>query len=166
MLAPATSAPAFTLVDHHGVSRSLDDYRGRWLVLWWFPRACSEVCSIQGRHLGTIAPQLSELDVAIVGVSFDPSEDNARFADQEALDFPLLSDVDRVVGTAYDVVRAPDEPFADAPRRVSYVIDPAGVVRKSYEVADVVEHAQVLVADLQTLTAATTLETDANRAAR
>lgn len=155
MLEPGTPAPPFTLPDHRGEPRSLQDYAGQWLVLWWYPRACSEVCSIQGRSLAPATPALRELGANVLGVSFDTQEENVRFAAQEGLDFPLLSDLDKQVGTAYRVVRNPDEPFADAPRRITYLIDPGGVIRRSYLVTDVATHPEQMLADLRELTGRT-----------
>lgn len=154
MLAEGTPAPDFTLTDHRGVVRSLADSAGRWLVLWWYPKACSEVCSVQGRAFAPAAPVIRELGADILGISFDDQEANVRFAEQEGLDFPLLSDLDRTVGARYDVVRDPDEMFADAPRRVTYLIDPAGVIRRSYLVTDAGGHANTVLTDLRQLTGA------------
>lgn len=154
MLAEGTQAPAFTLPDHTGVTRTLDDYRGRWLALWWYPRACSEVCSVQGRGLAPVSGELESLGAALVGISFDRPVDNARFAEQEGLTFPLLSDETRSVGRAYDVLRRPDEPYADTPRRVTYLISPNAIVRSVYQVQDAAGHGATLVSDIRTITAA------------
>jgi peroxiredoxin Q/BCP len=152
MLACGTTAPPFSLSDHTGRWRALADHRGHWLVLWWYPRACSEVCSVQARSLAPASVELCELGAAILGISFDPAADNARFAAQEGLGFPLLSDETREVGRAYNVVRRPDELFSDAPRRRTYLIDPDGVIRGAYQVQDVAVHGATLVADLRRLT--------------
>lgn len=61
----------------------------------------------------------------------------------------MLSDVDRTVGAAYEVVRGADEKYAEYPRRYSYLIDPEGVVRRAYDVADVAAHAAHVLRDLE-----------------
>ena len=85
------------------------------------------------------------------GASFDPPAENKAFKDAQSFDYPLLSDVDHAVGTAYEVVRAPDHQYANYPERFSYLIDPAGAIAKSYNVTDVAGHAGEVLADLATL---------------
>jgi peroxiredoxin Q/BCP len=87
----------------------------------------------------------------VLGASFDTPDENRAFADDQSFGFRLLSDVDRKVGTAYEVVRAPDEPYPDYPLRIAYLIDPDGIIRRSYEVKDVAGFAAEVLADLQTL---------------
>jgi peroxiredoxin Q/BCP len=86
-----------------------------------------------------------------VGASFDTPAENFAFAEAQELPFSLLSDVDRAVGTAYEVVRDPDDKYADFPRRYSYLIDPEGIVRRAYDVADVAAHATHVLRDLEAL---------------
>lgn len=81
-------------------------------------------------------------------MSFDTPEDNGAFRTEHDFPFPLLSDVDKAVGTAYDVLRAPDDPFSDYPERVSYLIDTDGVIRRSYAVSDPPGHAAEVLVDL------------------
>jgi thioredoxin-dependent peroxiredoxin len=89
----------------------------------------------------------------VLGASFDTPEDNKAFADAEAFGFRLLSDADRAVGTAYGAVRPPDDPYASMPKRVSFLIDPEGVIRRTYEVKDTAAHADEVLADLDQLRA-------------
>jgi thioredoxin-dependent peroxiredoxin len=103
---------------------------------------------VQGQGLRDSAQQLSELDCIVLGASFDTVEENRAFAVAQEFPFRLLSDVDRVVGSAYEVVRAPGHPYANYPERLSYLIDPAGVVSRSYAVHDVAGHAALVIADL------------------
>ncbi len=70
------------------------------------------------------------------------------FKQNEDFPFSLLSDQDKAVGTTYQVLRDPEEQFADFPKRISYLIDPDGVIVKAYEVSDPQGHAAVVVADL------------------
>ena len=87
----------------------------------------------------------------MIGASFDTIEDNRAFAELQAFDFPLLSDVKREVGALYEVVRAPDDQYASFPLRVSYLIEPMGVIRRAYWVTDVEGHADAVLADLARL---------------
>lgn len=85
----------------------------------------------------------------VLGISFDTPPDNAAFRQRYGFPFRLLCDVDREVGAAYEVLRAPDDPFADYPKRISYLIDPEGTIVRAYEVTDPAGHAAAVLADLE-----------------
>jgi peroxiredoxin Q/BCP len=87
----------------------------------------------------------------ILGASFDTPEENKAFADAEGFPYRLLADQARSVGAAYGVQKGADEPGADFARRHSFLIDPAGVVRKVYEVTDVATHPQQVLDDVTAL---------------
>jgi peroxiredoxin len=78
-------------------------------------------------------------------------EENRAFADAENFGYRLLSDVDRTAGRAYDAARPEDDPLASLPKRVSYLIDPEGVIRRAYHVTDTAGHAAEVLADLEQL---------------
>jgi thioredoxin-dependent peroxiredoxin len=84
----------------------------------------------------------------VLGASFDTVADNKAFVDAQGFAFHLLSDPDKLVGAIYETVRAPDHAYANFPERISYLIDPDGVIRKSYAVSDVAGHAAAVLADL------------------
>ena len=87
----------------------------------------------------------------MLGASFDTPGENKAFADAQNFDFRLLSDVDRSVGTQYQVTRPAGEPYADYAQRIAYLIDPEGVIRKAYEVSDVNAFATDVLADVSAL---------------
>lgn len=87
----------------------------------------------------------------MLGISFDTPEDNEAFRSEFDFPFALLSDADRAVGAAYDAVRDAGDPYADYPRRISYLIDPGGAVAKTYEVEDPGGHAAEVLVDLAAL---------------
>lgn len=87
----------------------------------------------------------------MLGISFDSPEDNEAFRSDLDFPFTLLSDADRSVGSAYDALRDADEAYADYPRRISYLIDPDGIVAKTYEVEDPGGHAAEVLVDLAAL---------------
>jgi peroxiredoxin Q/BCP len=89
----------------------------------------------------------------ILGASFDTPADNKAFADEQCFGFRLLSDVDRQVGVAYEVVRNPLEQYAEFPLRIAYLIDPDSTIRRSYQVSDVDGFADAAMSDLETLQA-------------
>jgi peroxiredoxin Q/BCP len=84
----------------------------------------------------------------VLGASFDVPADNKAFADAQEFGFPLLSDAEQEVGRRYQVVRSPGDQYSPFPSRVSYLIDPAGVISRSYTVADVAGHADQVLRDL------------------
>jgi thioredoxin-dependent peroxiredoxin len=84
----------------------------------------------------------------VLGASFDTPGDNKVFAEAQEFGFPLLSDVDKRVGQAYEVMRGSDDQYADFAMRISYLIDPDGIIRRSYVVADVANHADQVLHDL------------------
>lgn len=85
----------------------------------------------------------------ILGASFDTPAENLAFAEAQNFPFRLLSDVDRAVGTMYEVARAPDEQYPEYPKRHSYLIDPDGRIHRRYEVTDVASHATDVISDLE-----------------
>jgi peroxiredoxin Q/BCP len=89
--------------------------------------------------------------VEVVGISFDVSEDNRAFAEQNGFPFRLLSDVDRNVGQLYETVRAPDERSPEFAKRRTYLIDPEGVIRKAYRVTDIPAHPEQVLEDFRQL---------------
>lgn len=103
---------------------------------------------MQGQGLRDSAQEFADRDTAVIGASFDTTAENLAFAEAQQFDYPLLSDVDHTVGTAYEVVRDPDERYAEYPRRIAYLIDPEGVVRRAYDVSDVAGFAHDVVRDL------------------
>ena len=87
----------------------------------------------------------------MLGISFDTPDDNKAFAEKNDFPFRLLSDPDKSVGSLYEVLRDPDDKFADFSQRHSYLIDPEGMIAKVYDVTDPGGHAEVVLADLTAL---------------
>ncbi len=84
----------------------------------------------------------------VLGISFDTPADNKSFRDKNGFPFTLLSDPDKTVGALYEALREPDDKFADYPQRISYLINPAGEIVRTYEVGDPAGHAAEVAADL------------------
>jgi thioredoxin-dependent peroxiredoxin len=94
---------------------------------------------------------LASADAVILGASFDTPEDNKAFAEAQQFGFRLLSDVAREVGTRYEVARPADDERANFAMRIAYLIDPDGIIRKTYEVTDVGGFAAEVLDDLRAL---------------
>lgn len=85
----------------------------------------------------------------MIGISFDTPADNQAFQAKHDFPFPLLSDPEKLVGAQYEAVRPPEVRYAGYALRLSYLIDPAGVIVKSYEVTDPSGHGAEVLADLE-----------------
>ena len=100
-LAPGDKAPAFSLPDADGNKVSLADYKGRRLVVYFYPAASTPGCTKQACDFRDNLHDLNDAGLDVVGISPDKPEKLAKFRDAEGLTFPLLSDPDRTVLTAW-----------------------------------------------------------------
>jgi len=100
-LSPGDTAPAFTLPDADGAPVSLADFRGRKVVVYFYPAAMTPGCTKQACDFRDSLASLTSAGYAVVGISPDKPEKLARFRERDAVNFPLLSDVDRSVLQAY-----------------------------------------------------------------
>lgn len=92
MIDPGGPAPAFTLSDQHGVVHTLDQYAGRPLVLYFYPRDDTSGCTKQACQFRDAQPGFEQIDAPVLGVSPDDVASHARFAEKHGLNFPLLAD--------------------------------------------------------------------------
>lgn len=100
-LAPGDPAPDFTLPDADGHPVSLSDYRGRRVIVYFYPAAGTPGCTKQACDFRDNLTELSEAGLDVIGISPDPPAKLAKFRDAQGLTFPLLSDPDRTVLTAW-----------------------------------------------------------------
>jgi len=100
-LAPGDTAPDFTLLDADGKSVSLEDFRGRRVVVYFYPAAMTPGCTTQACDFRDSLDSLNAAGVAVVGISKDKPEKLAKFRERDALTFPLLSDPSLDVHQAY-----------------------------------------------------------------
>lgn len=96
-------APDFTLPDQHGEERRLQDYAGKIVLLYFYPKAMTPGCTVQAQKLRDSKAELDTLGVEVLGVSPDPVKRLARFEERDRLNFHLLSDEDHVVADKYGV---------------------------------------------------------------
>lgn len=150
MLPVDSLAPDFTLPDQHGEPVSLTDFTGEWVLLWWYPKALTPGCTSCGQGFQRSIAAFDERACRILGVSFDAPERNLAFARQHRFTFPLLT-ATYELGRLYGTKRDDGEEWADVPRRISYLIDPDGVIRKAYRVLDPSQHPEQVLADLRDL---------------
>ena len=103
MLTPGTKAPDFTLADQNGTPHTLSSYRGRKVILYFYPKDMTAGCTSQACAFRDLYPQFLEKGAAVLGVSKDSTASHKRFEEAHGLPFPLLSDPDLQVIAAYDV---------------------------------------------------------------
>jgi peroxiredoxin Q/BCP len=102
-LAAGDRAPAFTLLDQEGKKVKLSDFKGRNVVLYFYPKADTPGCTTQSCALRDAEPDLSKLDAIVLGVSPDTPEKQAKFDDKYGLGFTLLADTEHEVAEKYGV---------------------------------------------------------------
>lgn len=143
-LAVGDPAPAFELVDQDGELRRLADYRGRWVVLYFYPRDDTPGCTAEACNFRDDVPRLRQLGAQVLGVSMDSRESHAAFAAKHHLPFPLLADRDGRVARAYGAF------FGLGPlrfaRRHTFLIDPEGRVARVYRKVKPGSHSDEVVA--------------------
>jgi peroxiredoxin Q/BCP len=122
-------APEFSVRATDGKHISLSSFRGRYLVLYFYPKAFTPGCTKEARRFRDNHVEIRELGAEVVGVSIDEPSVQCEFAERQQLAFPLIADNDRAVSTAYGVVRR----FLPITKRVTFVIDPEGKVAARFE---------------------------------
>lgn len=150
MLEPGDDAPDFELPDQDGEPSRLADFRGQPLVLYFYPKAGTSGCTTQACSFRDNWEAFLDEGIQVLGVSTDPVEDIAAFAESESLPFPLLSDPDGEVAKAYeslDTVEHEGQLF-DIALRNTFVIGPDGTVQSVYEDVAPEAHAEEILEDL------------------
>lgn len=145
MLKEGTQAPDFTVKDHNGNTVRLADFRGRRVVLWFYPKADTPGCTMEGQGFRDNYHRFKERDTAVLGISLDGQDANKAFAEKYAFPYPLLCDVDKKVAMAYQAVTSPDDAYA---KRISYVIGGDGIIQESIENVDTQNHSRELCSRL------------------
>ena len=145
-LQPGMPAPDFALPDAQGTIRTLADYRGEWLLLYFYPRADTPGCTTEACAFRDGYPELRRRKVQVVGVSVDTPAAQQAFATRYRLPFPLLSDVDGQTAQAYGSLWTLG-PLRFA-RRHSFLIDAQGRIARIYRNVDADTHYRQVLDDL------------------
>lgn len=146
-----SAAPEFELADQTGQLHSLEDYRGQWVVLYFYPKDETPGCTTQACEFRDNIFAFRELNAQILGVSLDDVESHRAFAENHSLPFPLLADIDGRAADAYGVkTRMLGMTVA---KRQTFIVDPDGNLAKHYEDVKPGEHSATVVADLKSLAA-------------
>ncbi len=145
MLDVGTQAPDFSVQDHHGKTVSLQDFRGKKVVIWFYPKADTPGCTIEGKGFRDDFKTFEEKNTVILGVSLDGVADNKAFAEKFSFPFQLLCDVNREIALAYHAVQGAEDGYAS---RISYVIDEEGKILEAIEKVDTGSHSSDLCSRL------------------
>lgn len=144
--APGSCAPDFSLPDQHGARHSLADHAGRWLVLYFYPRNDTPVCTREACAFRDGLAELQSAGAAVVGVSVATQASHARFAAKHHLGFPLLADAEGRVARLYGSLV--DWKILRFARRNTFLIDPQGKVQRIFTRVDPARHAEEILAEL------------------
>lgn len=140
-------APNFTLLDQHQKWHQLADYQGHWLVLYFYPKDETSICTKEACHFRDDLHRLEQLGAKLLGVSVDSIKSHAKFAQNHQLSFPLLADNKGDVAKSYGVLN--NIGIFRWASRVTFLIGPDGKIAKVYEDVDSATHSQEIIADLK-----------------
>ena len=144
-----TKAPDFTLPSQDGTPISLQKYRGKWVVLYFYPKDFTQGCTIEAHGFQKDEAQYQSKNAVVIGVSLDTSDSHKEFCAKEGLNFKLLSDEGAKVSTLYDsLTQFQGKQYA---ARNTFIIDPTGVVKKIYRGVKPTGHSQEVLSDLTNL---------------
>ena len=144
-------APAFELMDQSGQLHSIEDYRGKWVALYFYPKDDTPGCTTEACEFRDNIFAFKNLDCQILGVSLDDVDSHKDFAEKYSLPFPLLADTAGTTADAYGV-RTKMMGMSVA-KRQTFLIDPQGNIAKHYEKVDPEVHSAQVLADLEVLQA-------------
>lgn len=149
--APATGtlAPDFTLNAEDGKPLSLRDFRGKWVVLYFYPKDFTSGCTKEARNFQRDLALFDQKNAVILGVSGQDSASHEKFCAAEGLHFNLLADTHYELSTRYDSLV--NLGVAKLSARHTFLIDPSGVIRKVYLKVDPARHSAEILSDLAAL---------------
>ena len=133
-LTEGDKAPAFRLPDHEGVERSLKDYKGNGLIIYFYPRAFTPGCTTQAGDFRDNYQAFIDAGYDIIGVSPDPVEKLDKFRQEHQLPFPLLADVDHKMADAYGAwgIKTNYGKEYEGLIRSTIVVGPSGKIEKGW----------------------------------
>ena len=146
--AAGTPAPAFSLADQSGKTRTLAEFRGKWVVLYFYPKDDTPGCTEEACKFRDDIFALAQMGAQVIGVSLDDSASHAQFAKKYSLPFPLLADLSGAVTASYGALPQGSR-YA---KRYTFLVDPAGIVAKTYTSVETSRHSIEVIEDLKRLT--------------
>jgi len=147
--APGSLAPDFTLPSQEGTSVSLMDYRGKWVILYFYPKDQTPGCTREAHNFQVDQSKYDQRNSVVLGVSVDSVDSHKKFCTKEGLNFKLLADKAGTVSEAYGSLT--NLGVAKFAARHTFLIDPSGRVAKAYTSVDPARHSVDVLAALDQL---------------
>ena len=149
--APAVGSPApdFQLTSNEGKPTSLADYKGKWVVLYFYPKDFTSGCTLEAHNFQRDLAKYEAANAVILGVSVDSAQSHRDFCAKEGLNFKLLSDPDASVSTTYGSVMEYQGKRMSA--RNTFLVDPQGRLAKAFIGVKPAEHSEEVLAALKDL---------------
>jgi peroxiredoxin Q/BCP len=147
--AVGTVAPDFKLNSQEGAPVNLNDFRGKWVVLYFYPKDFTSGCTIEAHNFQRDLAQYEQKNAVIIGVSVDTADSHKQFCAKEGLNFKLLADTDHEVSAKYGSVMQRG-PMTLAARN-TFLINPKGVVAKVFLGVNPSKHSEEVLAALAEL---------------
>lgn len=153
MPAAGKKAPAFTLPDEDGKARSLKDYAGKWVLLYFYPKDNTPGCTVEACTIRDQFQDFKKIKAVVLGVSTDSIASHKRFKDAYELPFTLLADTDKKLVNRYGVWGEKNMMGRKymGTKRTSFLISPDGKIAKVYEKVKPPVHAAEVIADIKML---------------
>ena len=147
MIAENNPAPLFTLPNAEGASVSLADYRGSWVILYFYPKDNTPGCTTEACTFRDNFPFYEDTGLKVIGISRDSVAAHKTFKEKYQLPFELLSDTEGSIVAAYGAAGLVGT------KRISYLIDPSGTVARAYPKVSPALHPSEVLADMKALSA-------------
>ena len=147
--AAGTSAPDFSLATGDGSQVSLRDYRGKWVVLYFYPKDFTSGCTMEAKNFQRDLTKYEQAGAVVLGVSVDTAQSHKEFCTKEGLNFKLLADPEAKVSTEYGSVM--DYKGSKLAARNTFIINPKGEIAKVYSGVKPADHSEQVLKDLAEL---------------
>jgi thioredoxin-dependent peroxiredoxin len=144
-LDPGAAAPGFTLPSQENTPVSLADYKGKWVVLYFYPKDMSSGCSLEAHNFQRDQAKYDAVNAVVLGVSLDSVKSHETFCTKDSLSFKLLADPDHKVTDAYGVP-VMMTPIGKLAQRDTFLISPEGRIVKFWKVKDIKAHSDEVLA--------------------
>ena len=150
LAAVGASAPNFSLPSQEDKMVSLNDYKGKWVVLYFYPKDMTTGCTIEAHNFQRDLPKYDADNAVVLGVSFDTVESHKTFCTKDSLTFKLLADPDHKAIDAYGV---PFKGMGDNhyAARTTFLISPDGKIVKEWDVKDIPNHSTEVLAAIDSM---------------
>ena len=150
MLTIGTKAPDFTLPDQNGEMRTLSEFKGQKVILYFYPKDMTSGCTTQACNFRDLYPQFREKGAVVLGASKDSVASHKRFEEKYGLPFTLLSDTEKEVIQAYDVWKEKKNygKVSMGVVRTTYLIDENGIIVKGFDKVKAADNPSQMLGEL------------------